>query len=186
MEKYSDNIAKLKKINLSFISIPDKKSNFSELKARSIYLGNGARLLFSNEKKAKKFLAQTNEFLNGCYQELNQIYISTFAEYRNLWFVIDFEQIIEERFEMSRKYFNKLYRNNHTENANYFIFHNFQKLAEELRIIITRLIEYLTLQKNYSRINILYTLKLRIDNICNALATHGHSPGKINDIDTDE
>ena len=163
----------MKKINLTYIRRPAKESVFSWQKTFSVFLGNGVNCSFTSEKKAKIFLAQTNRFLNDTLQELNQIYISIFTEYRNLWFVIDIEKIIEERLQNCDRLWRRIVLQRHGENSNTFIYLDFIKLSEEMKTIIEELCGQLKQQKNYARINIMATLKFRIEQVCVKFENYG-------------
>jgi len=165
----------MKKINLTYIILPDKHSWLSSNRTYGVYLGNEIRASFSSEKKVKKFLAETNRFLNAQMQELNQVYIQLFAEYRQLWFVIDldFEKNIEESLREISKLFNKLYRFNHGANSNFFVYLHFIQLTTELHNVVVKLTDYQKAYDNFIEANRLSTLTLRLNNISSALTYYG-------------
>lgn len=162
----------MKKINLTYIRLPDKHSWLSEQKTYSVYLGNEVKASFPSEKKVKKFLADTNRFLNLQLHELNQIYIQLFAEYRRLWFKLD-ENDFEDRLRDVSKLFKKVTRYNHGENSNYFVFFDFIKLTRELTETAEKLQEFQFDDNNYSEVNLLATLLFRLDNIDQVLKNYG-------------
>jgi len=169
----------MKKINLTYIRLPDKTSYMTWQKTYSILLGNEIKVSFSSEKKAKKFIADTNRFLNLQLQELNQVYIQLFAEYRRLWFIIDFEENIEDSFHDINKYFKKLTKHGHSENSNIYVFLDFIRISNEIKTVTEKLITFLKDTNNYSGANILSSLPLRVDNILDAVNNYGKDQGQV-------
>jgi hypothetical protein len=163
----------MKKINLTFTSLPDKSSWLSSQKTYSVYLGNEITTSFTSEKKVKKFLADTNRFLNLQMNELNQIYIQFFAEYRRLWFIIDFEDSIEDSIRDINRFFKKILKSNSGVNGNFFVFIDFMRLTKELTEAIEKLQEFQKENNNYTEVNQLATLLLRCNNIDEVLKNYG-------------
>ena len=76
----------MKKIRIEKIKTGDKSAVYTKQKRHCVYLGNRVSVYFSDMKKAKAFLVQTNEFLNQKLYEINSLYIEVFTEYRKAWF----------------------------------------------------------------------------------------------------
>ena len=76
----------MKKIILKNIGGPDKSSVYVNHKMYCIFLGNDLKEYFSSLRDAKKFMANTNRFLNSKLHELNHLYSEVFTQYRNAWF----------------------------------------------------------------------------------------------------
>ena len=163
----------MKKINLSHIRIPDKKHFLSAQRTYGIFLGNEINISFPSEKKARKFLADTNRFLNIQLQELNQVYIQLFAEYRRLWFIIDFESNIEDAFHDITKFFKKIVSHGTGENSNVYIYLDFIRLTNELKNVIEKLIVFQRKINDFAGANILASLLLRVDNVNYLLNNYG-------------
>lgn len=175
----------MKKINLTHYTLPEKTSWLKVNNTYTLLLGNELRCSFSNETKCKKFLAETNRFLNLQLQEINQIYIQTFSEYRNLYFIIDFEQNIESSLNDVDKLFKRVFFNNHSENSNCFVFMHMFRLIDELKLVIEKLIEFNQTCNNYARANILASLLLRTENCIKSLMNYGKTNHDINRYGTE-
>lgn len=163
----------MKKINLTFIRVPEGRSWNTEQNSYSVLLGNEIRASFSNEKKAHKFLAETNRFLNAQMHELNQILAQAYLEYRRAWFSLENDSLIDESLKDITRAFRKPYRNNHSENANYFVFIDIMRLVHDISSVIEKISEYHRENNNYLELNSVATLLFRINNVNEALKNWG-------------
>jgi len=146
----------MRKIVINDIIYPDLNSNYTHRRKYCVALGNSTRVYFDNLKDAKKYLADTNRFLNNKLHELNYIYINVFAEYRKLWFYFAekqmqrYEQDINETFKVIDFKFQNLYRVNYTVNGNYFAFLSLDKIARNIREVFSIIIEVQKAKKFYA------------------------------------
>ncbi len=76
---------------------PDKSSYLTINRKYRVILGNGLTIAFTQEVKAKAFLAQTNRFLNDRVIEINMIYIEIWTQYRRLYIVF-FDLLDSDKF----------------------------------------------------------------------------------------
>lgn len=67
----------MKKINLKAYSKKDGQYY--------VYLGNGTAHQFKQDRQAKKYLADTNDYLTHKLFELHDIYIGIYSHYQNNW-----------------------------------------------------------------------------------------------------
>ena len=118
----------MKKIKIDKISLADKSSSLIiNNKFHSISLGNGITNYYSNIRDLRKFLANTNFFLNSALVELNSIYVGIFSEYRSLWFYqlpnyLINEGIFQKEFYSLIKTFDLIVLRSNWENGNQFVF----------------------------------------------------------------
>jgi hypothetical protein len=111
----------MKKIALENVKRADKTSIFTEQKKHLVYLGNGTNLYFSDLKKAKAFVVETNEFLNQKLFEVNSLYIEVFAAYRKSWF-----------------YFYNVYDKNMHINGNAQIIRELELIENKMQVVVGR------------------------------------------------
>ena len=145
----------MKKIKLDKINLADKSSSLIlNNKFHSISLGNGITNYYSNVRDLRKFLANTNSFLNSELVELNTIYIGLFSEYRNLWFYQLSKDLINE--ETFRKEFYSLMKNfdliilrSNWENGNQFVFKWMFSICDSLHNVAEILERVCIRQNNY-------------------------------------
>lgn len=145
----------MKKIELKHITQPDKESHYIKQRMYCLFLGNGHREYFTNYKDAKKYLADTNRFLNIKLHQSNFYYSYIFTEYRNIWFYFEgrspsqrkdhmgIERKITLLFNQDDKVLNRIARKTYRSNDNVFAF-------KYLLLIIDNLYEVLELIKNVS------------------------------------
>ena len=69
---------------LDYIKMPDKTSVYTKHKMYNVYLSSEQNFYFENIKHAKKFLAETNVFLNEFANELNLLIANTLHIYTRL------------------------------------------------------------------------------------------------------
>lgn len=79
----------MKKIRLTHVDFPNKKSVRTKDHSYHVWVGNETRHYFPSEKQARKYLASLSDHLTGIMFELNDIYSLVFVEYRRLWFNFD-------------------------------------------------------------------------------------------------
>lgn len=161
----------MNKIKLTHITPPDFSSVFSKSRMYQVALGNNKRECFSNEKHAKKFLAETNRFLNDKLAELNQIYTLVLCEYRNYWFYLDLKNIelITVKTGGIDKALLKLVTPRYGPNQNYYVFTDFSIVLKSLIDILMILDKALLSDNRYPELHRITFLKKWINQINNEL-----------------
>ena len=149
----------MKQIKIQSIIPPNKSSHYIKDNMYSILLGNDHREYFKNIKPAKRFLAETNRFLNSKLHECNYLYYSLFTEFRRIWFFFNsedpkrakelrrIEDIIENCFNSIDKAINLLVNRSHYTNGNYFTWHHFYNLIDYYMDIIEQIKRVLCIRK---------------------------------------
>ena len=123
-------------------------SHLTKDKLYHVYLGNAVHKEFKNLKDAKKFLADTNRFLNFKLQETNSILVEVYGHYRRNWFyfsarkrAMDYkdmkkEIICEQAFKDIERSFNLMIERSHLNNWNHLIFSHFDKICNNFYQVI--------------------------------------------------
>jgi len=73
---------------------PDFDSVYLREQHYRVYIGIRT-VYFTNEVKAKAFIAETNRMLNDVLHSANYFYYNLFTEYRKAWFYIDSKKIYQ-------------------------------------------------------------------------------------------
>lgn len=152
----------MKKVNIRQLRTPDKSSIFTEQRKYSIYLGNNSRTLFSNEKYAKKFLTDVNQELNLILTDLNLTYIEIFQQWRRCWACLSVD--LDKNFDYVNKCF-RLSVKNTGDNANHFAFVNIYNICNELLTVSDALKDYYLYYKEFTSLNNIKTVIIRIENL---------------------
>lgn len=113
-----------------------------------VYLGNGTIHSFSSTRLAKKFLAETNEFLTQTLYEARTVFMDTWNKYQSAWgFFMHNKKSMSSKMSMDdqscrslltqvEKSFNMIIERGHFPNGNYFVFsHLFFAISSQKRIL---------------------------------------------------
>lgn len=122
----------MKRIKIQNIITPDYESVYIRDKYYCIYLGENRFFYFSNEVKARRFIAETNRFYNSALHEYNYIYTQLLIEYRNTWFYTDekFTNRIAANISDLEKIFNLvIQKSGNSINGNPFTFQYLNKIS---------------------------------------------------------
>lgn len=145
----------MKKINLVNIQLPDKTAVLIRQRKYSVFLGNEKTFQFTNMKEAKRFLAETNRFLNDVLQQCNWLFVFAFSEYRRTWFYFNaritykyvkldsLEKTILENIRTIDYHFNIVVTRSHFTNGNYFAFQHLNNIIKAIDSILNCLEEIL-------------------------------------------
>lgn len=147
----------MKKIEIIQIEWPDPSSHYQERKKYNVFLGNDSRNYFNSLKDAKRFLAETNRFLNNRLHELNYLYGNIYQEYRKAWFYFDGRdhdltynsifQDIDKAFILSVNKCKGMNGNAFTFKHLMFICKNLKEIAYKLRKLMTGKKYYVEVQR---------------------------------------
>lgn len=144
----------MRQITIVHIEFPDHSSVYIKRKQYSVCLGNGSRTYHSTYKLAKRFMAETNRFLNDRLHELNYLYANIFSEYRKIWFyfkgVQNADTNIINCFNETDGYFVKVVTRGNTPNANSFIYGWIFSICDALNESIQVIKDILKGQKYYA------------------------------------
>ena len=160
------------KIHISDYNLPDKQSLISRQRKHRVWLQSGSTFLFSNIKAVKKFLTDTNRFLNQKLFQINDIYLEVFSIYRSTWFYMD--NRLDSQIEWLLKDINKMLKNSYQKNDDnshpfYFLYK-----AMDLQIeIILIVIDIHRLRYNWAEIHQLESLISRINYLKDELSNFG-------------
>ncbi len=80
----------MKKISIDKLTRADKFSIRTRDHYHTVSLRNNIRAYFTSIVKARKFLSDTNNFLNQKLHEINDIYAEVSSIYTRLWFLFDY------------------------------------------------------------------------------------------------
>jgi len=150
----------MRKITLREIIPPDNGALLTGNSLYRVFLGNHVVRYFANRKHAKKYLADTNRFLNTRLHELNFVYIYVLGEYRRAWFYFDSaepgrrqslitaERKILKNFELIDKSFEMAVRRSGTRGGNNITFQKLFVICEGL-IDALRAIKTVMLERKY-------------------------------------
>lgn len=126
----------MRQININRYGLPDSTSVYIKVKQYSVLLGNESKNYFSSLKDVKRFLAETNRFLNDRLHELNYIYGLLFVEYRNAWFYLQGNEDIEQEITSSIEYLEGVFVKTIVKstgiNGNSFTFNYMFSICKEL------------------------------------------------------
>ena len=109
--------------------------------------------------------------MNVQLQELNQIYIQLFTEYRRLWFMMDSN--LDENVKSVNTLFIKMFGVHSHYMSNTFAFRDFLRILEELREILEKLTDYCKSIENWVVLNILASLDIRCENMFKLIMNYG-------------
>ena len=116
----------MKKVIINTLSAGNKTSIISRDRKHSISLGNGVNAVFTNIAAARRFLAESNKFLNHKLHDVNEIYIELITIFNRQWFALTWDQerdILEnlEAFPRMRKI---MVSRSGWDNGNHLVFKN--------------------------------------------------------------
>jgi len=142
-------------------------------KTYKVPIGNGITRAFDSKKKALKFLADTNRFLNTKLHELNFIYSDVYLQYRRNWFYFDhhkspgaslfaLERTVRTYLSQTEETFDLICSRSGYENGNYFVFAHFKTIFNGLKAAIRSLQK---LQKSKSSAVDIHKLQVLYDRI---------------------
>jgi hypothetical protein len=174
----------MKKIILRNVHKADKSSIFTKQKKHCVFLGNQVNIYFSDLKKAKAYVVETNEFLNQKLFEVNALYIDVFSAYRKSWFyffnVYDKNmhfsgnnQVVRE-LETIEKKMTLMVARSHFENGSFIIWQGFNVVLESLKTIIQALNLLYKQKKHYAEARQMQTIESRIKMIEDQLNQWGN------------
>lgn len=166
------------------INIAAKRANNY---SKEICLGNGVRRLFGSLREAGYFIAETNRFLTECLVIVNETYVSTFIQYRQLWFIalnnktgkntnyLDVQQRISVHLHTVESLLDKFNNSKYGSNDAFFAF-------IDLRKSCLFLIEALTEMENFYQKKF-YTVQMYqcriLKNRCNLLIKNLNDFGQV-------
>jgi hypothetical protein len=169
----------MRQININKYGLPDAGSVYIKAKQYSVSLGNGSRNYFSSVKEVKRFLAETNRFLNDRLHELNYIYGLLFVEYRNAWFYLqgneDIEQQITNSIEYLENVFVKTVVKSTGTNGNSFTFNYMFSICKELEHIAKQIFIILKVNHDFADIRRIKLLERQVKQISNEIELYGKS-----------
>jgi hypothetical protein len=127
----------MRAIHIDKLNKAQKRSIVTREKHHSICLGNGLTCYFTNEKKARTFLAETNRFLNQKVLELNRIYVDLWSEQRSMYLVFfkafSTDQKLRQFAANIEKSLDMVMTRSHYTNGNTFTFKYFYNVMDNLR-----------------------------------------------------
>lgn len=150
-----------------------------------VCLGNGTVHHFTRERNAKDFLGNTNKFLTAKLYESRDLFTATWQKYQASWgyFENDKKSKKSEMRESDRECrqlldsceeaFNSIVQRSWFTNGNYFVFHHFNRVIENLMVVIKQLN---IICKKHSITHELYTydnLFKRLQTLSNEINTYG-------------
>jgi len=173
----------MKKIKIQEIRPPNYNSNYTRQRLYEVFLWNSEKLLFSNHKEVKKFLAETNRFLNDFLHELNYIYYQLFTCYRQAWLILDdnFKQQagIESLLETINKAFDLAVNRSHWVNGNYNTGRHLFHVIEDLKEINSLLIQFYKKKFYYREIQLLEVFERQLTFLNQKLSEYSKSHNNI-------
>ena len=127
----------MKKISIKKTTEPDKSNIYTRHHHHTTKLGNGVTIICPNYKDYKKVIASVNFELTEVLFELNDLYSTTFQEYRKIWFYLDETMTtkltrIPEYISDIEKNFKLASQRSHWANGNYFVFNYFNFIINTL------------------------------------------------------
>jgi CRISPR/Cas system-associated endoribonuclease Cas2 len=143
----------------------------------SVFLGNGSRTYYTALKDAKRFLAETNRFLNDRLHKLNYLYGNAFTEYRKIWFYFSGIQnsenkIIECFNEADRNFMIAVTRGN-TINANAFVYNWVNDICSALTNALSIIKEFLRDKKYYADLRRIEMIERQVIDISMMIENYG-------------
>jgi hypothetical protein len=167
----------MRSIEIKNIGLPNKSSVYIKQRQYAIFLGNDAKRYFTDMKDAKRFLAETNRFLNERLHEINYLYGNIFVEYRKIWFYFDDKQKneyrIAEAFENADKFFHRAATKSHTINGNVFTFNYVFGVCNELQDAIKWIAEIMRKRNLFADIRRLMTFDRQLKQIVHEILSYG-------------
>lgn len=167
----------MRRIEIIQIEWPDLASNYLERKKYSVYLGNESRNSFNSLKDAKKFLAETNRFLNNRLHELNYLYGNIYQEYRKAWFYFESDKSIEisliDIFQGIDKSFVLAVNKCRGSNGNHFTFKHLIYICKNLKDIALKLRKLMINRKYYVEVQRLEMFIKALKNVDFELNSYG-------------
>jgi len=109
-----------------------------------IILGNGYKFEFINQRKAEKFMVDTNKFLTDKMYLVNELHSELYTTYRRFWGyffhnkenysykIYRDENEIKDCFRVSEQHLENLWLQSNKPSANYILFQEFRKTVREL------------------------------------------------------
>lgn len=162
----------MKKIKLRNITLPAPLAPYTEQTLYRVYLGNGYVCKSPALREAKRFLAETNRFLNVQMHELNLIYCDVFRQYRRNWFyfshafagaeLISSDRDCREAMRDTERIFDLLIERSHHINGNFLVFAFFKSIIGNLDTVIGVLTEMMKEKSNGVDVQELQAIKRRI------------------------
>lgn len=168
----------MKQIKINNLTVPRKDGILATDKKYCVWLGNETRNYFTSQKACDNFLANTNRFLNENLQNLNNIYIQLFSEFRQVWFYGDSAHNsiikIEQEFKNVEYAFeNVINKSAHPINGNSYAFTILFRICDSQRLIAENIIQIYLQKKIYVPTHRLKYLKAQIKMIENGLRSLG-------------
>ncbi len=172
--------------------MPIKESVYMKQRLYSVFLGNELTEYFSSHKAAKRYLAETNRFLNYKLHECNYLYSYIFNEYRKNWFYFiadnaksnselrKLERSILTEFKLIDKAFNLVVSRSHHINGNYFTWHHLYNVTGSMLGVIKILKYLMRTRKYYAESQRLEILKSQTKRLYKDLKNYGY-PNKDQD-----
>jgi hypothetical protein len=167
----------MKKINTTTIGEPDKTSIRTTAKKHSVMLDWDNTVFFTDIKKAKAFIVETNEFLTFKLFELNEIYIDVFTKYRRLWFYLDTREdaSMKRLLDNVNENFKLSVDRSHWQNGSVHVYKWINSIAADLKKTLEIIKSSNKRKQLWADIRVAGTLINRIDFILMQLKSWGKS-----------
>lgn len=179
----------MKKIKLINYSIPSQspQDRIATVKESMycVWLGNGVKNYYSNERVALAFLAETNRFLNYKLHELNYQRIQISGEYYKNWFNF-FDKRGKSNTDLKRlelkcrdslsdidKQFDKLIHNTSGPNGNWFAFTFFYNIISSMNEILALLKSLLNKRRLWVEIQRIEVIRQQLLRIKRTIEVYG-------------
>jgi hypothetical protein len=119
----------------------DKLKYNAEAKNYVLSFGNNQKFEFTSKREAKKFCNNLSSFFELKLLEIIKIYIEVHSEFYSLWFYFDSHHFHKQYLGLNlfsgfEKKLNNFSRELQTENGNFYLYHNFNYLIEQLLAVV--------------------------------------------------
>lgn len=167
----------MKRINLKTIIPADKTNIRTRQRKICVFLHTGLTVYFTNNKVAKAFLVETNDFLNVKLFELNEQYIELFTQYRRMWFYFEFDltgdTAIKNAFTDIERCMLLMVERGSWVNGPPMVWKWFGLCADSLSLVITILQAMHRRRNNFAEVKILEAVRSRVEYLKSQLAAYG-------------
>lgn len=165
----------MKKITINSYTRADKKSIYTKDRMYRVILGNGITAFFGDLIATKKFLAETNRFLNQKLHEINHLFIEVMGLAHSTWFILNEQQerIIDEESQAFARSRSLAVHRSSWENGNHFTWFHIQNCLENQERIIRILESFNRDTGRYNENYLIRSIKDRINYIKRDLSNFG-------------
>lgn len=160
-------------------------TNFDENDGEYIvWFGNRVGVRFASKRNIREFLADTNRFLNRVIIELNELYITLFAEYRRIWLTLmnfksgNITNLAQEEREMQKNIndiadqFSRVGNSAHGTSSGAWSFIHLQNVCFMMNAVITQIVKISKARNNTAQYHSLEILIERITILANRLGNY--------------